>query len=665
MEHNIWKKDDEEVFEQAYLEVDHYFEDLYEKSLNGDGVVNFVYSEGCHNFSLDVMEAIRDKHILLIQAGTGVKRTFGYLIPIFYMIHNKPEFRAVISTSNLFLQKELRKDVYKVSKLLNINIQFGILNDFQNYACIGKIEALLRNTDSPAMKNLCLKIKDRIDRSKSCDRDDLFFISNQVWSQIQLTKRKNCSNCSYSSICFYQKMQKEMKKWNIVITNHDNFIYDSYVSRDESVYGDMVIFDEAHLLEERLNSVVQKHVKLKDFVSLIDQVVEGANLEYCDYYFFKEEASKLKQWLVGIFDFIKNSSHGDKRFRLQCNDEMQKKLRGVILQFQRFYKSFNGKSKSVVNWEYLHQLKKMFCLFQDMSLGGDSRYFYWVSLGRELKICYFPRKITNVVEKCFPKNIPIVCSSETMLDQNKTYHSFCNVLGLDQLGDREIIYGDEQVSFFDYPDQLLFYLDTSTSFSCKYQEYIQMLAFKIKEFIQITSGKSFVLFPSKKCMRDVYRCFAKEQFGFPLLLQTDENAGSVFYQFMCDVDSCLFATDYIFDGIDVKGSSFSNLIIIQLPFSDRDIIFNQSKDVSLEDDNCSFRMLIKLNQAVHRLIRTRQDTGIVCCLDNRAFGYLDSIQKMLPPMTYTTDINDIIQFSNQKIILDNNYKELKKIKKDS
>ncbi|MCI6266960.1 MAG: hypothetical protein MR598_09000, partial [Erysipelotrichaceae bacterium] len=123
MEHNIWKKDDEEVFEQAYLEVDHYFEDLYEKSLNGDDVVNFVYSEGCHNFSLDVMEAIRDKHILLIQAGTGVKRTFGYLIPIFYMIHNKPEFRAVISTSILFLQKELRKDVYKVSKLLNINIQ--------------------------------------------------------------------------------------------------------------------------------------------------------------------------------------------------------------------------------------------------------------------------------------------------------------------------------------------------------------------------------------------------------------------------------------------------------------------------------------------------------------------------------------------------------------
>ncbi|MCI6265258.1 MAG: hypothetical protein MR598_00240, partial [Erysipelotrichaceae bacterium] len=63
-------------------------------------------------------------------AGSGVIRTFGFFITIFFMIHNKPEFRAVISTSNLFLHKDLRKDVYKVSKLLNINIQFGFLNDF-------------------------------------------------------------------------------------------------------------------------------------------------------------------------------------------------------------------------------------------------------------------------------------------------------------------------------------------------------------------------------------------------------------------------------------------------------------------------------------------------------------------------------------------------------
>jgi len=125
----------------------------------------------------------------------------------------------------------------------------------------------------------------------------------------------------------------------------------------------------------------------------------------------------------------------------------------------------------------------------------------------------------------------------------------------------------------------------------------------------------------------------------------------------------LFATGSFWEGISIKGKSLSNLIITHLPFDNVDAInkYEAGRYVSNEDKMKNVYipdMLIKMKQAIGRLIRTDTDTGIVSCLDSRVVNYLDSVRKCSPIKNFTDDIKEVYDFVDKKIvcdeILDNN-----------
>ena len=165
-------------------------------------------------------------------------------------------------------------------------------------------------------------------------------------------------------------------------------------------------------------------------------------------------------------------------------------------------------------------------------------------------------------------------------------------------------------------------------------------------------------------MTEVYNILSKEDFGFSLLMQGQMNNALLCQKFENEVKSCLFATGTFWEGIDIKGKSLCNVIITRLPFSNVDAITeNKASEYSKKD---AFKMIYlnemvkKIAQGTGRLIRGKNDKGIICCLDSRFIKYKDIIASSTPYTNFTNNIEDVYKFSSQNIT---NRDKIKKKKK--
>ncbi len=207
---------------------------------------------------------------------------------------------------------------------------------------------------------------------------------------------------------------------------------------------------------------------------------------------------------------------------------------------------------------------------------------------------------------------------------------------------------------YDYNTNSLFYYDkTIVNPNDNYKKYVLDLALKVSELIRMTNGRALILFTAKSTMRSVYKALLQEEFDFPLFMQGTMSDAQICQKFEKNVKSCLFATGAFWEGIDVAGKSLCNVIITRLPFDSVDAI-TESKALEFSKKE-AFKMVYlnnmvqKLAQGTGRLIRSNRDKGIVCCLDSRVVKYIEIIKNCTPYCNFTTDLNEIYEFSTRYI----------------
>lgn len=666
---SIWKEESKFDY-KLYQEIDSFFENLRGKK-------NVEYREGQATMALDVLDALRNREILLIEAGVGIGKSWGYLVPLLYASKDKDNFKGfIISTSSIALQDQLKEEINKLSKMLGIDIPFVIAKGRNNYICKKRLDEQIKRDGS---NDILQEIKRSVDMGL-IDKENYTDIPNKLWKNINVNY-VNCTNCLYKNDCKYMLKRKSFPKAKYVICNHDLLVESLKRDNNDLILQDpsILIVDEAHNLEDKIRNSYKESLNKNKIESLIlkisfmiydddsdiltdNQLIQSLNKV------FRMISTKAK------YKYRKNAKRYVEMFDeetsgFDISDKLKEETIILIKQLEYLISEANRYQyfdKKLIN--YISILKKYVDIFKDM-ISDNSKNIYFVSFIASTKdhinLEYVKKDIYKEAAKLLSNNnYGKVFTSATMTTTKDNYNYFANNLGLNDINGISVVKEFSQTSPYDYENNSLLYLsdDCVTPKSLDHNLYLNSIANKVSELIKITDGRTLVLFTSKEDMRRVYEIVNKEQYDFNIILQTDDiNADSLKNTFKEDTTSVLFATGSFFEGIDVKGESLENVIITKLPFpvvnpiiEDKASHFRDGvKEVYLPE------MLIKLKQGAGRLIRSSTDKGIVSILDSRYKDYEEAIVEALPFTNITKNIEDVESFANNKLSVS----KVKKVKK--
>lgn len=668
--------DRERQHESAYLKLDAFFENLYEEGIKNTTGATIAYRESQQRFASTVMEAIKDRKILLIQAGVGTGKSFGYLIPIFYTLNNVTTFdKVVISTSTIALQEQLLEDVNFVSELLGINIKAWLAKGINNYACLKKInetiKAAAKKEDFETVEMLN-ELRKTMLKNHECDKNRLPMTSQHLWQNIKVCG--GCYACNYKEKCPFIEHQNHIRNMPIIITNHTQL---SNMIRNDSLEftgSSLLVVDEAHKLEEQIRLANQEVLNFQEVIHRLDAIYYGL-MEYDDYDYtyefsvFSQLHRKIKPLLFDLAKTLRNNGrmiYSKQNICMQTkmedfdkininlkNRQIRLLLETLLEITSTIIKLLNNISDNIKFESNYKFLKKLAILFADMLKCDYSERLYWIRFISQDKIVlvHTIKSADTYMAKLFNRDIPAVFTSGTMTT-NGNYDNFIDSINPNR--DR-VVTEDPISSPFDFANNSLFYYDKEAVSPTEENrdEYYLDIATRIRDLIKITEGKSLILFTSKSDMRAIYNIVSKMGLQEKLIIQTDDDVNNCKSEFEKETNSCLFATGVFWEGIDIPGNTLSNLIIVKLPFPVQDPLVEYKKNrlpmseawkVDLDE------MLMKMAQGTGRLIRTKKDIGIVCCLDSRTPKYLDYLMKSLPFKNFTSDLEDVVKFSKEKIL---------------
>jgi ATP-dependent DNA helicase DinG len=624
--------------------------------------------EGQREMAREVAQTVEDGGRLLVQAGTGTGKSFGYLAPVMARAVASGE-RAVISTATLNLQRQvLAKDAPEVAAVVRESLgrepDVALLKGWHNYVCKHKVSGGYPAEEEPTLLDApgaasaatssamgggqgargpigeqVMRAREFAESTETGDRDELMpGVSDRAWRQVSVTKLECLGrSCPERDECFAVAARERAGVADVVITNHAMLGIAATGSPGVLPEHDVIVVDEAHELAGRLRAqgTVELSVAAVERIARVVRAEGGA----------AEELTRSAGDLRGAVDALPAGRlpngpdevlSGVISLVGSAATEAARSLGDKTSGTEASGGKAAAKSAAVVLAE----------ICASMNSGGVAARadVMWCDRGRDdpdpPRLHLAPIEVADRAAAHLWADRAVVGTSATLALGGE----FAPVAAQLGLGGPTSYRGIDVGSPFDYGTQAILY--TPSHLPPPGRDGTAGAARdELTELVEASGGGALGLFSSRRAAEEAAE-HVRAATGLRVLCQGEDSIPALVAEFAEDEDSCLFGTLSLWQGVDVPGPANRLVVIDRIPFPRPDDPVAQARsEVAQRRGGNGFMSVsashaaLLLAQGVGRLVRSTADRGVVAVLDSRVVNarYGSYLRASLPPMWPTRD----------------------------
>jgi ATP-dependent DNA helicase DinG len=646
----------------------------------------YEFRKGQLQMAQAVEQALEEKRHLIVEAGTGTGKTLAYLMPVI-----RSGKRVIISTGTKNLQEQLfYKDIPFLEQALygegsSSRLSVCYMKGRNNYLCRKKLYDL---TDQPVLSGLSEIEQYRAisaweKNTATGDRAELAELpeSSLLWHKLD-ARADTCTGqkCSEWERCFITEMRRRAMESDIIIVNHHLFFADLAIKLQADGAPDVgilpeaaaVVFDEAHELEDVAGNyfgISVSNLRVEELARDVEKSMQQNHM--------------LSASLSGALGSLRDRSQlffsvlpaGEGRFSFETRREFLEENGDEFLALTQSLTRLAGELEALPQkpeeiFNFVRRAQEIQVQLSFALESDDRNTVFWIdrrggrgirdgrsaSQGAPVPVAHnrgsqhvylqaTPIDVGPILRECLWSKLECAVLTSATLAVGGGFEYIRQRLGVEHA--RESVLP----SHFDYQAQALLYVPPDLP-DPRTPQFTAKAADRIRQLLEITRGRAFVLFTSYAQMNDVYQRLLGEV-EFPMLRQGDAPKSALLEEFRLTPNAVLFATSSFWQGVDVQGEQLSCVIIDRLPFAvpSDPIVAARVKAIDSDGGNAFFQYqvpaaVITLKQGFGRLIRSLHDRGLLVLLDNRILKkqYGRTFVESLPSYQRTTDMRKVQQF---------------------
>ena len=613
---------------------------------------------GQRTMAAHVAQALELQRHLLVQAGTGTGKSLGYLVPALARVGESDQ-PIVVATATLALQAQIvNRDIPRLLQALEprpeSQAQVALLKGRNNYLCLHKLEGGYPEDEPDALFDMpsstsrvgeeVVRLREWADRTETGDRDELKpGVSDRAWAQVSVSAAECLGRrCPLVEECFSEMARSRAAEADIVITNHALLAINAFEGMKVLPEHETVIIDEAHELVDRVTGAVSGSLT----VAMVRRAARSVKKHSkADSGALEMAAGTLETAFEGLAEGLLKGLDGRLLTAISAvNDAARTALSDTKPDGQDVDAGLQMARSRVsevhdMSSRILEASAEQDVLWISRQGGWENGRYVAASDTDPATLNIAPLSVGLQLRDGLFADRTVILTSAT-LTVGDSFDVAAGALGLQGEGAPRWTSIDVG-SPFDYRKQGIMYVagDLKPPGFGVHEGQLE----RLRELCEASEGGALGLFSSKRAAERAAE-YMREHSDLNILLQGESSLKALVEEFSEDVDSCLFGTMSLWQGVDVPGDSCRLVVMDRIPFPRPDDPIAQARTEAVNRHRgngfmavSAHHAAIRMAQGAGRLIRSVNDRGVVAVLDSRVATkrYGGFLMKAMPPMWST------------------------------